>query len=99
MAEAEALLAAVPDPDRARWATAMFGGLRLGELQALRASDIDLAGGVIRVERGWDMKAGPVKPKTRAARRTTAAVPAGARIRDAGRARSTHRIMPTARES
>src|SRR5215211_4795838 len=79
VAEAEALLAAVPDRDRALWATAMFGGLRLGELQALRASDIDLAGGVIRVERGWDMKAGPVKPKTRAARRR---VPIAGVLRD-----------------
>src|SRR6478735_8281623 len=52
--EAEMLIATAPAGDRAVWATAMFGGLRRGELQALRDADIDLALGVIRVERGWD---------------------------------------------
>ena len=40
--EAEALIAAIPTKDRATWATAMYAGLRLGELQALRVIDIDL---------------------------------------------------------
>jgi integrase len=50
--EAGELLLAVPDGDRAVWATAMYAGLRRGELRALRWADVDLASGVIRVERG-----------------------------------------------
>ena len=69
-AEAEALLVALPERDRAIWATAMYAGLRLGELLALRWEDVDLAAGVIRVERSWDVKEGVVSPKSRAARRT-----------------------------
>jgi integrase len=67
--EAEELLAAVPGRDRALWATAMFAGLRLGELQALRVESIDLAAGVIHVERGWDAKEGEIEPKSASARR------------------------------
>jgi len=52
--EAEALIAAVPSADRVIWATAMYAGLRCGELRALRDQDIDLAAGVIRVQRNWD---------------------------------------------
>jgi integrase len=44
--EAEALIAAIPDPDWAIWATALYAGLRRGELQALRDEDVDLATGV-----------------------------------------------------
>jgi integrase len=77
--EAEALLAAVPDQDRALWATAMYAGLRLGELQALRVESVDLATGVIRVERGWDVKEGEIEPKSAAARRR---VPIAAVLRD-----------------
>jgi integrase len=40
--EAEALIAALPEPDRPLWATAMYAGLRRGELQALRWADVDL---------------------------------------------------------
>jgi integrase len=39
-AEAEALIAAAPTHDRAIWATALYAGLRRGELQALRAGDV-----------------------------------------------------------
>lgn len=67
--EAAALLAAMPDEDRAIWATAMYAGLRRGELQALRWQDIDLKAGVIRVERSWDWKEGPVGPKSEKGRR------------------------------
>ena len=77
--EAAELLAALPEADRPLWATAFYAGLRLGELQALRWSDVDLAGGVIRVHRSWDAKAGPVEPKSRKGRRT---VPIGALLRD-----------------
>jgi len=54
--EARALIDAVPEGDRAIWATALYAGLRRGELQALRFEDVDLEGGVIRVERSWDPK-------------------------------------------
>jgi integrase len=66
--EAKALIAAVPEGDRAVWATAMFVGLRRGELCALRVEDIDLAGGVIRVERGYDVAAGEIGLKSGAGR-------------------------------
>ena len=62
--EAAALLAALPDEQRTVWATALYAGLRRGELQALRWSDIDLKAGVIRVERSWDWKEGIVGPKS-----------------------------------
>ncbi len=67
--EARTLIAAVPDGDRALWATALYAGLRRGELQALRWADVDLDAGVIRVERSWDPKAGPIEPKSHAGRR------------------------------
>jgi integrase len=49
--EAAALLAALPIQDRALWATALYAGLRRGELLALEWRSIDLAAGLIRVER------------------------------------------------
>jgi integrase len=52
--EAAELIAALPEDDRALWATATYGGLRRGELMELRWSDVDLAAGVIRVERSYD---------------------------------------------
>ncbi len=77
--EAAQLLGALPERDRAIWATAMYAGLRRGELLALRWEDVDLAAGIIHVERSWDAKAGAVGPKSRAGRRT---VPIGAALRD-----------------
>lgn len=68
---AASLLAAVPAEDRALWATALYSGLRYGELRALRWSAVDLAGGTIRVQESWDPKEGAVTPKTRTSRRTT----------------------------
>lgn len=64
--EAAALIAAVPAGDAAIWATALYAGLRLGELRALRWRDVDFDAGVIRVRRGWDRKVGPIAPKSRA---------------------------------
>jgi integrase len=64
------LLDALPEGDRAMWATALYGGLRRGELQALRWDDVDLAKGVIRVERAWDVREGQIESKSRAGRRT-----------------------------
>jgi integrase len=77
--EAEALVAAVPLQDRAVWASAMFGGLRLGELRALRVASIDLAAGVIYVERGYDAVEGEIELKSNAGRRK---VPIAAVLRD-----------------
>jgi integrase len=69
-AEAAALINALSDEhDRAVWATALYAGLRLGELQALRDEDVDLQAGVIRVERSWDKLEGDIDPKSRAGRR------------------------------
>ena len=68
--EAAALLDALPDADRALWATALYAGLRRGELRALRWSDVDVAARVIRVERGWDDEEGEQDGKSRAAQRT-----------------------------
>jgi integrase len=77
--EASKLVEALPERDRALWATALYGGLRRGELQALRWQDVDLAKGVLRVERAWDVREGEIEPKSRAGRRT---VPISAVLRD-----------------
>jgi integrase len=68
-AEASALIAALPQRDRALWATALYAGLRRGELRVLRWSDVDLESGVIRVQQGWDDEEGEIEVKTRAGRR------------------------------
>jgi integrase len=67
--EAADLLAALPEEDQPVWAAALYGGLRLGELQALWWENVDLHRGVIRVEWSWDKKEGRVPPKSRAGRR------------------------------
>jgi integrase len=66
-AEAAALIQALPESDRALWATALYAGLRRGELMALRWEDIDLGAGKIRVERSYDPTSGEtVAPKSKA---------------------------------
>jgi integrase len=66
--------------DRALWATALYAGLRRGELAGLHAADIDLATGVLRVERGYDEAEGEeVAPKSKQGRRK---VPIPAALRD-----------------
>jgi len=68
--EAAALLAALADQERALWATALYAGLRRGELMALDWKHIDLAVGVIRVERSFDPHAQKfISPKSRAGMR------------------------------
>jgi integrase len=52
--EAAALIGALPSELRGVWATAFYGGMRRGELRALRWEHVDLAAGVIRVEQSWD---------------------------------------------
>lgn len=69
-AEACALLAALPEQDRAIWATAFYAGLRRGEIMALRWEDVDLKHDVLRVRRSYDPIAGPIEPKSRAGTRT-----------------------------
>jgi integrase len=67
--EGSRLLTALPVEDRALWATALYAGLRLGELRALAWEHVDLAGGTIDVIRSFDPKAGFVEPKSRAGHR------------------------------
>jgi len=64
--EAARLIELVPDQDRAIWATAIYAGLRRGEMFALRWSDIDFERGLIHIERGWDVQEGVIFPKTQA---------------------------------
>lgn len=52
--EAEALIEALPVPQQALWAMAIYVGPRRGELQELRWSDLDLKQNVGRIERAWD---------------------------------------------
>src|SRR6185295_13681774 len=69
--EAQVLLAALPDRDRAIWATALYAGLRRGELMALRWADVDFEKNLIHVERAYDEKGRVhIEPKSRAGRRT-----------------------------
>jgi len=53
-AEIAPTLAALDERDRALWATAVYAGLRRGELMALRWADVDLAAGVIHVRLSYD---------------------------------------------
>ena len=69
--EAAELIEALVERDRALWATAFYSGLRAGEIQGLRWEDVDFSGGVIRVERAYDPKAGEfVAPKSKKGRRS-----------------------------
>jgi integrase len=78
-AEGAALIAALRTSDRALWGCALYAGLRAGELRALDWMDVDLAAGVIRVERSMDHKGATVSPKSDAGRRS---VPIAAVLRD-----------------
>ncbi len=63
------LLDCLQASDRAIYATALYAGLRLGELQALQWDDIDLSTNLIHVRRSWDRQAGFVAPKSRSGTR------------------------------
>jgi integrase len=63
--EAARLISALATADQAVWATALYAGLRRGELLALRWADVDLASGVIRVEWSWDIAEGPTGTSSR----------------------------------
>jgi len=74
------LLAVLRPADRALWGTALYAGLRRGELMALLWERVDLASGLIRVEASYDPTAREmVEPKSRAGKRT---VPMPAALRD-----------------
>jgi integrase len=76
-AELGPLLAAVDPADRAIWATAIYAGLRRGELMALSVQAVDLRGGVIRVTQSYDPRSGTfTTPKSRAGVRTVPIVKA-----------------------
>jgi integrase len=69
-AEAAALIAALPEGERAVWGAAFYGGLRRGELRALRWKHVHLKnaqhGPHIHVKQSWDDVEGEDKPKTAA---------------------------------
>ncbi len=71
-AVAERLLEELPREDRPVWATALYAGLRYGELRALRwgAVRISKGRGRIRITESWDPKVGKIEPKSRKSRRT-----------------------------
>ncbi len=77
--EAAALIAALRSEDRALWGCTFYAGLRRGELRALLWNDVDLAGGLIRVERSMSSHGENGEPKSRAGRRV---VPIVAALRD-----------------
>lgn len=79
--EAAALIAALPVGERALWATAFYAGLRRSELRALRWSNVDLADGLIRVERAWnDGAKAEHRTKTKAAVRKVPIIPELAKL-------------------
>jgi integrase len=68
--QAAAMIDCLPTQDQAPWSVMFYGGLRLGEVQALTVENIDLAKGVIHVESTWDRMEGTVGPKSKAGNRT-----------------------------
>ncbi len=78
-AEAAALIAALRPDHRALWGCAFYAGLRRGELRGLLWSDVDLASGLIRVQRSTSSRGEIGEPKSRAGRRS---VPIIAGLRD-----------------
>jgi integrase len=77
--EAVRLISALPASERALWAIAFYGGLRLGELRALEWKNVRLDLGEIRVEHNMDGTGVIIPPKSRAGRRV---VPIIRRLRD-----------------
>jgi integrase len=72
--EAKQLVEALPPEDRALWATALYGGLRRGELRALRWTDVDLEAVTMTLRSAWSGSA-EGDPKSRAGRRRVPIVP------------------------
>lgn len=69
--EARRLIEALQPGDRALWATAIYAGLRHGELRALQVCDIDLERRRIDVQRSWDQYEGEIEPKSEKGTRPT----------------------------
>ena len=67
---ADRMIAALPFPERAIWATAFEAGLRRGELQAVGWEHVDLDARTIRVHSSWDQYEGEIDPKSAAGWRT-----------------------------
>ena len=96
--EAQQLLAAVPERDRGVWATALYAGLRCGEIAALRWTDVDLKAGTISVTRSYHQVHGFGATKSRNRRR----VPIIAELREhlaAARLRQGPRGRPLLRRT
>jgi integrase len=85
------LLACAPVRYRMLLATAIFTGVRQGELLALTWSDIDIEGGVVKVRKALDRKGRTVQLKTRNARRDVVLMPALAGRLQTRREQSTYR--------
>jgi integrase len=64
------LLDALPDSERALWATAFYPGLRIGEVRALRSSYVHFDEGALHVQAGWDDVEGEQPTKTQAGERS-----------------------------
>jgi integrase len=79
-AQAAALIDALPTAhDRALWGTALYAGLRRGELLGLMWEDVDLKAAQIDVRRSWDIVEGhDVGPKSAVGRRK---VPIASRLK------------------
>lgn len=75
-AVAAQMIVALPEGERAVWATAFYAGLRRGELRGLRWSDVDLEADTLAVSRAVDDKGALIEPKTKAGRRTVPVVKA-----------------------
>ena len=90
--------------DRPLWATAFYAGLRRGELQALRWSDLDTARGVIQVRRSWDRVAGETRTQVggrppSGSDSTSSRGPSGCRRPTQSQMRSSSDAPPTVRSS
>jgi integrase len=56
------LLAVLPRADQAIWGTALYAGLRRGELMGLGTRDVDVATGLIRIEQAYDPRSKEIIP-------------------------------------
>jgi integrase len=65
------LIAALDEEYRPLWATAMYAGVRCGEMRALRVENLDLQLKHIAIRHGWDQYAGEIEPKSEKGKRTT----------------------------
>jgi integrase len=67
--EAQVLIDALPVGEQALWATALYAGLRRGELKALRCDDLHFDEADIEVREGWDDVEGARGTKSEAGER------------------------------